>query len=209
MKDKARSWLYYVASAAAKLKCDVWLIVIAHDASVAAWAKTAMHNFHPGSNFAPLVYDMSAVPKVKDPTEAKQKPGLALLSAAAHCQALDAEEIFLAALSACFTFSEETQVLYSNLLLAMADKKLQKKLEATMNSTEPTLMSNVAKRHYKKGKTEGVAEGKAQTLLQLFSLRNIAVSDEQREKILACQDLNTLSDWVGRALTAQRVEEIF
>ncbi len=45
-------------------------------------------------------------------------------------------------------------------------------------------------------------------LLQVLATRGLAVSDEQRERIGACDDPELLSRWFQQALTAHRVEEL-
>ena len=60
-----------------------------------------------------------------------------------------------------------------------------------------------------KGKAEGKAEGKAQSVLRVLERRRIAVSAEQRERILGCSDIDTLERWLDAAVVATRVEELF
>jgi hypothetical protein len=39
--------------------------------------------------------------------------------------------------------------------------------------------------------------------------RDLPVSDEARERIVACQDVETLFGWLDRALKVDAVEELF
>jgi predicted transposase YdaD len=59
------------------------------------------------------------------------------------------------------------------------------------------------------GRTEGRIEGQALSVLEVFEAREIAVSEEQRSRILACTDLEQLSQWLKRALKVTSVEELF
>ena len=59
------------------------------------------------------------------------------------------------------------------------------------------------------GRTEGRAEGEAQALLAFLEAREVAVTDQQRERILACTDLEQLSAWIRRAARVSRAAELF
>ena len=53
------------------------------------------------------------------------------------------------------------------------------------------------------------SEGRAGAVLRVLARRNVAVSDEQRERISACTDLETLDRWLDRAVTAASADELF
>ncbi|WP_240661231.1 MULTISPECIES: hypothetical protein [unclassified Streptomyces] len=59
------------------------------------------------------------------------------------------------------------------------------------------------------GKTEGKAEGKAEDILRVLQVRGLPVPDDIRERILGCSDLDTLTTWFDRSLTAARTEDLF
>ncbi|MEU0392015.1 hypothetical protein ABZ208_04390 [Streptomyces sp. NPDC006208] len=56
---------------------------------------------------------------------------------------------------------------------------------------------------------EGRAEGRAEDILVILERRGVDVPDEARERITGCGDLDTLSRWLVRAVTASSTEEIF
>ena len=56
---------------------------------------------------------------------------------------------------------------------------------------------------------EGRAEGRAEDILRLLELRGVAISDEAREKIAGCDDLQVLGQWFSRAVTAAIAEDVF
>ncbi len=62
---------------------------------------------------------------------------------------------------------------------------------------------------YDQGVQHGEARGKAEGVLMLLSSRNIAVSDVERARILACTDLEALDRWLVCAATAASVAELF
>jgi hypothetical protein len=55
---------------------------------------------------------------------------------------------------------------------------------------------------------QGRAEGEATALLAVLAARRIDVSDEARARITACTDTETLTAWIGRAATADRIEDV-
>lgn len=69
---------------------------------------------------------------------------------------------------------------------------------------------------FDKGRREGQAEGldkgqalgRAHGVLRILAARGIAVSDEDRQRILSCTNLDTLDQWLDRALTATAVSEL-
>jgi len=60
-----------------------------------------------------------------------------------------------------------------------------------------------------RGEAKGKAEGKAEALLDVLAARGLAVSDAQRQRALACTDLDTLARWLRRAATASSCDEVF
>ena len=56
---------------------------------------------------------------------------------------------------------------------------------------------------------KGRAEGRAADVLQLLEFRKIHVTDSERGRILACENLDTLSRWFDAAFTAEKSEDLF
>jgi hypothetical protein len=71
----------------------------------------------------------------------------------------------------------------------------------------------VMERAYLDGKAEGKAEGKARGeakgILRMLEYRRLPISDEVRERITTCTDLDRLDDWLERAGTVERAEDLF
>ncbi|WP_457460283.1 hypothetical protein [Streptomyces sp. TE5632] len=55
---------------------------------------------------------------------------------------------------------------------------------------------------------EGKAEGKAEDILRALQVRGPTVSDSVREPITTCTDLDTLTSWFDRSLTATTAEDV-
>ncbi|MEW9555208.1 hypothetical protein [Nonomuraea sp. NPDC050783] len=60
-----------------------------------------------------------------------------------------------------------------------------------------------------KGEVKGEAKGEAKALLLVLEGRGIAVSDEVRERVLSCEDKDTLDAWVLRAIAVEKAEALF
>ncbi len=61
----------------------------------------------------------------------------------------------------------------------------------------------------KRGKAKGRVEGKAEDVLAVLEARGLAVTAEQRELVLACQDVRTLDRWLRKAATARKAATLF
>jgi hypothetical protein len=59
------------------------------------------------------------------------------------------------------------------------------------------------------GLAVGLAVGRAEALLLVLQTRGLELTDAVRERITGCSDLEVLRGWLGRAVSADRVEEIF
>lgn len=72
--------------------------------------------------------------------------------------------------------------------------------------------SDFAKKYVAQGRAEGEAkgkaEGKAEGILRVLEARQLAVTEAQRERILACADLAVLDSWLVRAVTAASTDDV-
>ncbi|MET9523113.1 hypothetical protein [Streptomyces coeruleorubidus] len=62
---------------------------------------------------------------------------------------------------------------------------------------------------YLEGKAEGKAEAKVESILSVLDKRGIPVPEDTRDRITSCTDLDTLTLWFDRSLTATAVEDLF
>ena len=56
---------------------------------------------------------------------------------------------------------------------------------------------------------ETFEDGKAEGLLLVLVSRGFEITDETREKILSCRDLETLDEWTRLAVTAKTIDNVF
>jgi hypothetical protein len=59
------------------------------------------------------------------------------------------------------------------------------------------------------GQVRGRVESKAEDILEVLDARGIAVTDEQRNRISDCQDLDTLNGWIRKAATVASADDLF
>jgi hypothetical protein len=62
---------------------------------------------------------------------------------------------------------------------------------------------------FAEGRTQGRIEGAAEAILIVLNSRGIAITDEQREQVLGCNDLEQLWVWLCRAATRADGREVF
>ncbi len=201
-EKKRRDWLAYTASAVRQLRCDACVLVVTPDAKVAEWAATPMP-FGFVSSYLPLVIGPKQIPLIADPEQAKAAPFLAVLSAVAHGQ--DDPELAVQAAAAArdAVVPLDDGVVYFDLIkasLSEAARKAFEMLPATYEFQDPALRASYIK---------GEARSKADDVLTFLDARGLTISDEQRERVLACADLDVLKLWVRKAATVASVDELF
>ncbi|MGW0574441.1 hypothetical protein ACWD25_00360 [Streptomyces sp. NPDC002920] len=62
---------------------------------------------------------------------------------------------------------------------------------------------------YLEGEAEGKLKDRAALVLRLLDKRGIDIPEEIRERVTSCDDLDTLTLWFDRALTATVAEDLF
>jgi predicted transposase/invertase (TIGR01784 family) len=60
----------------------------------------------------------------------------------------------------------------------------------------------------RKSKEEGRAEGQAEAVLRVLTLRGVHVDGAARQRILSCKDLDTLGLWLDRAMKATHISDV-
>jgi len=209
---KLYTWPLYALAARARYECPFVVIVVTPDPATARWAarpidlgNTAQYRVH--------VIGPEAVPEITDAAQATGNPSLAMLSVMAHGQGdpATAVRIATAAAAAIQQLPEDKRLLYSALIETALSEVARKAFEMLPETQQ--FLSESQRRSFAKGraegKSEGKAEGKAEAVLRILGKRAIAVSDEQRQRILACGDVDALDCWLDRALTAAAADELF
>ncbi|PSK93618.1 hypothetical protein CLV63_11625 [Murinocardiopsis flavida] len=151
---------------------------------------------------APLVVSLESVPAITDPEEAIRSPELAVLSARAHGEE---NGVVYALYAALMHLDKETGTLYTDYALATLLEPARKQLEDMLATGTYEFQSDFFKRQI----AEEVTKGQAESVLLVLDSRGIEVSEEVRERILACTDRDEAEKWIKRAATAQSADELF
>jgi predicted transposase YdaD len=78
---------------------------------------------------------------------------------------------------------------------------------ASVQRTEE-LMMTVGEKLVERGRQQGIALGRAESVLKILAARGVAVDEATRQLVLSCTDLTTLDQWLERALTATRFSDL-
>jgi hypothetical protein len=159
--EKQYTWPAYVANLRARIRCPVYLLVIAMEDKVARWAGRAI-KLGGGSRIIPCVAGPLDVPPVTDLQHAEADVELAVLSAQMHAKDGDirlvrhSSEI---ALKVSRTIDVERAKMYGDLILYALPKSVRELLE--MNHVAYEYMSDFARQYVAEGRLKGEAEGRA------------------------------------------------
>jgi hypothetical protein len=208
-RRKRRSWPAYVATLYARLGCPVVLLVMAPSARVAKWCAMPIRVGEPNFVLTPLAVGPRQIPAVTDPALAAENPELAVLSTLAHGDMPDRESIFRVFWAAMNALDPVHANLYADVVLARLPVATQKYLEVLMTSVPHIYDSDFARRYYGRGRAAGKAEGKVASVLAVLDARGLAVSEEMRDQISRCTDVDQLDGWIRRAATATTSDELF
>jgi hypothetical protein len=220
-KHKQWTWPYYLTSLRTRLKCPVVLLVISPTAAMARWCAKPIHLGHPDWTLKPLVLGPDRVPVVTDPDLARQHLELAMLSAIAHSDHPQRDQILKSLLAALDTDDHDRATRYTDLVLTALPAAARAHLEDLMTTGTYEYKSDFARRYYHQGQTEGLTEGRAEgltegraegevrALLAILNARGIPVPDDTRIRITGCTDLDQLETWIRRAATATTIQSLF
>ncbi|MGK5642357.1 hypothetical protein ACSNOK_29185 [Streptomyces sp. URMC 126] len=217
-EEKAVSWAYYLSFLMAKYSCPALLLVVCQDKATAEWAGGPFPLGHAGwtaLSVRPLVLGPGNLPIILDVEEAAQNLALAAFSAMTHGRHPDAAAILDTLARALDGVDRETSTYYWELLeIGLGDTRARETWRKLMNvRTYFPGRGTLIEETYDKGRDKGLAEGRlqerARLVLRTLTQRGVAVSDDVRERVTGCSDLDTLGLWLDRAFTVTRAEDLF
>jgi hypothetical protein len=62
---------------------------------------------------------------------------------------------------------------------------------------------------FMKGKVQGLAMGEADAVITVLQTRGLTLTEQQKERILSCHNLDIVKGWVRKAVTVPSVDELF
>jgi hypothetical protein len=211
--NKRFTWPMYAVSARARFRCPFVLLVVTPDAATARWAAQSV-DLGGGNIWRPFVVGPEGVPVITEPDRAAREPQLAVLSVMAHGRGADVQTavaIASAAAAAAAGLPEGLRMLCFALIESSLGEAARKSFEMLPQGQQffsETMRKSFAEGEAK-GQARGEAKGEAQALLRVLDRRGLAVSNDQRERILACTDIATLEGWLDKAVTASSTDELF
>jgi hypothetical protein len=197
---KRFTWPEYGTSLRARLECPVVVLVITVDEATARWAGEAIP-LGGNSVYVPEVIGPTGVPVVVEQERAKSDPELAVLSVMAHGRGDEQVAVAIARAAAAGVegFDDERRVLYSALIESSLSDAARKAFAMLPQGQQ--FFSEFQRRSF--------SEGQAKAILAVLETRGLAVTDDQRERILASTDAAELDRWVRRAAKIARSDELF
>ena len=204
------SWPVYVTTARRVSQCPAAvLVVLCPDPEEATKCRQLIRTGHPGFDLAPIVIDSGGPPGrvgAGDPyltVFAASMGGIDLKSESGARRVLDA--------MASPGVNDADRLRMTTIILSLASDAARHLLEAMMQTSE--YKKTLADRLRDEGKAEGIAEGEARgeakAVIKLLDARHIALSDEQRQRVLSCTDALLLDLWLHRSVSATSPAEVF
>jgi hypothetical protein len=234
-RDKAPrkkfSWPVYVTVARAERESPAVVLVIAIDPEIASWAAEKIELGLGLGALQPLVLGPATLPVVTDLELAEQEVELSILSAMAHGNGPEGLAVLQAAFAALGRFDREHAMVYFQIIWDVLREPMKLALEALVmeRQTEGTasfppfaqkLIERGERKGLRDGKLEGLREGKLEglregerkglreALLRLLARAQIPLTEGDRARIQACEDVETLDRWLENVLSAKTASDV-
>lgn len=225
--EKKYSWPVYVAVVRARKRCATAVLVVATDMAVAAWAAEDIDLGLGLGHVKPLVLGPKVVPEITDPTTAEREVELAVLAAVAHGNGPNGMAVVQAAVHALGRLDLDHAAVYFQIIYDALREPMRRALEALVmerqsqgKATFPPFAQKIFERGisegfrdgelkgFHDGELKGELKGKRELLLRLLERAGIALSNDQRDRILACEDSATLDRWAENVLRAKTAADV-
>ncbi|HZE42046.1 MAG TPA: hypothetical protein VE172_24890 [Stackebrandtia sp.] len=209
-RSKYESWPYYIAYLHAKFHCQVTLIVVTSKAATTRWARGPIEiglDAHASMVVSPLVLGPENVPAITNAETARRDITLAVFSALTHRRDAGVTVILEALVTALSSTDPDTAgVLFDFVEAGLGDTLARKHWRDMILNVPPHMLQGTLAT---KLREEGREEATARNVLRLLEQRGIQISEETRQRVLSCTDLETLDRWFDRAVAATSAEDLF
>lgn len=200
---KHYSWPMYLTILRARLKCPVRLLAICTDAATADWARRPIEVGPPGFTLLSDVIDPADLMEIDEHQGAREAVEILILKAA--CGGPQAEEVAHRLGRRLNELSESDRQQYAGWAMQLLSNEAWHVLEEYMSMTYQEYRESPAGRLEQRGERRG----KIGSLLKVLEARGISVSESARTRIESVSSDEELDRWFIRAVTVDRVEEIF
>jgi hypothetical protein len=207
---KLRQWPRYAASKWLRYECPVELLVICPDDSTADRYAGPIPTGLNGYTHWPTILRSARVPSLATAGQAVDDPAMGVMSVAYHGADARVIDAFAAGI---LSLSPGEAKKYYEYGLRMSPEVVRDALEQLMATKYNEPFSKLGLSYYGQGREEGLEQGlvagERGTVLMVLKARSLQVSDSQRARIDACDDLPTLKQWAEAALTATSADDLF
>ncbi|MFE0327549.1 hypothetical protein ACFW08_12260 [Streptomyces sp. NPDC058960] len=209
--DKGTNWAYYVSYLYAKFELPVLLVAVCRNRSTATWAAGPFEcRVGPWKTQVtrPFVLGPDTIARITDESEVARQPALATLSVIVHSESEDIAPILELLARGMRSFDKATVKYWSELVeIGLEDTPARE----TWRELEKMVVTYFPGRGtvFEEAYLDGAAKGQAKGVLRVLEVRGLPVSDAVRERITTCTDLARLDDWLARAGTVERAEDLF
>ncbi|WP_406451212.1 hypothetical protein OG782_15255 [Streptomyces sp. NBC_00876] len=216
-EDKPASWAYYLSYLYTKYRVPPLLLVVCQDRATAEWASRPVPigpRQWPALTLRPLVAGPHNMPVITNVAEARKDLVLTTLAAITHAADPDIGAI-LKTLSTALRDAPEiiadplVELTAQGLGNRPAAQQWRNLVAVDLSFYKSAISEEIRDEGRSEGRSEGRAEGVAQGILLFLARAGIDVSDEARERITTCGDVDTLNRWLLRAPAAKSVEDVF
>ena len=205
---KTASWPYYVTYLHNKYELPILLLVVCQDRATAEWAARpitiGLRQWQTLTAY-PLVAGPHNMPVITNVAEARKDPAFTTLAAITHANNPDLGAI----LKTLSTALRDIPEAIANPLAELVAQGLGNRPAAQQWRNLVAMdLSFYTSPMSEEIRAEGEAKGRAEDILRLLELRDIAITGEAREKIANCRDPQLLDQWFSRAVTATTTDEV-
>lgn len=181
-------------------------MIVALTDAVSRWARSIGESEIPPRDGL-LVLDRQNMPRITDIDRARQRPGMAVLSALLHAGDI---EVLRVGFAVALELPDERRWRYASALLGVAPEIERAKLLGEMKMEERYQLTKAERNSiaYHDGRREGERKGLVKLVLTILELREIPVTKAKKARIRACKDLEQLERWATRAKHAGSIDEL-
>lgn len=199
--EKIYTWPLYTSIARERLRCPVHLLVLCPDRRTAEWARKPIGE--PGGSLAFQASGLGPdnMPIIDDPARAQRLPELSVLSTVMHG---GNPAVLKAAQAALDAVPENRVERYYDCIWSKLSDSTRLLWEALMQAQQYEWQGA-----YRRKIEEGEAAGEAKAIIKLLRSHGIDLTDDQRDTILTCTDIEQLDTWFDRALKADTARDVF
>jgi hypothetical protein len=206
-EEKQFDWPAYLSTFRHQHACDADLLVLCPNETTAHTLATPIQLGLSGSVVYPVAVSPKDLSPVTDLDEARRCPELAVYTAPAHVDGPQGPAVIHAFAEALEVINRADGKLYHDYARSLFSDAAKKLLGEFMkvHEHEYQWQSDFAIEHI----AEGEVEEASKAVLIILRARKICVSDQARQRINDCGDLDQLERWLERAATVNTVEELF